>query len=116
MTLGLVDGRNGMSTTEAIDTIQDSPITAVLACLPHGSAERDEFLAGLDKHVRQVEIEPGATSSAALSVYVREWTISLIANKQGSWRTQIEASEDAVENGELGEPLSAEGLRAALRR
>lgn len=98
-----------------IDTIQETPITAVLACLTEGSRERDEFVAGLDKVVRQVDVDPGPAASTALSKYVREWAISLLARKQATWRAQIEESEAAIARGDLGQPMSAEGLRAALK-
>jgi hypothetical protein len=98
-----------------IDAIQETPISAVLTCLAPDSTERDEFLAGLDKRVRAIDLEPGPDASAALTRYVHEWAVSLVAAKQGTWRAQIEASEAAIERGELGEPLDAQGLRAAIR-
>jgi hypothetical protein len=100
----------------ALDTIQENPISAVLRCLEAGSPQQEEFLAGLDQRVRAIELDQSDASSAALLSYVHEWTISLLAQKQGSWRKQIEASERAIERGELDSPMSAEGLRAAITR
>lgn len=101
-----------------MDPAADLPeraVTLILAALEEDPEAKTAFTDGLSKRIFRMNQDPGAEAQERLLRFVNQWVLDVLLNGT-SWRARVEASEAAVDRGEVAEPIDGASLRALLSR